>query len=88
MGEADMFVDSEGSELEYVPSYEDFASCSIGALAQYDGAMTTNETDGDSDSDDKGEPEKRPEDSYSSTDSDDVLDIVVVPSNTNSCAMV
>merc|ERR1711994_514283 len=39
--------------------------------------MTTNETDDDSDSDNKGEPEKRPEDSYSSTDSDDVLDIVV-----------
>ena len=77
MGEADMFVDSEGSELEYVPAYEDFASCSIGTLAQYDGAMTADETDDDSDSDNGGEPEKRPEDSYSSTDSDDVLDIVV-----------
>ena len=33
MGEADMFVDSEGSDLEYVPAYEDYASCSIGTLA-------------------------------------------------------
>merc|ERR1711978_865049 len=77
IGEADMFVDSEGSELEYVPAYEDFASCSIGTLAQYDGAMTADETDDDSDSDNGGEPEKRPEDSYSSTDSNDVLDMVV-----------
>merc|ERR1711923_406448 len=77
IGEADMFVDSEGSELEYVPAYEDFASSSIGTLAQFDGAMTADETDDDSNSDNGGEPEKRPEDSYSSTDSDDVLDIVV-----------
>ena len=77
MSEADMFVDSDGSELEYVPAYEDFASCSIGTLAQYDGTMTADDTDDESDSDNGGEPEKRPEESYSSTDSDDVLDIVV-----------
>merc|ERR1711978_254457 len=76
-GEADMFVDSEGSELEYVPAYEDFASSSIGTLPQFDGAMTADETDDDSDTDNRREPEKRPEDSYSSTDSDDVLDMIV-----------
>ena len=58
--EADMFVDSDGSDLEYVPAYEDFGSCSIGTLAQYDGAMTTDDTDDDSSSDNGGEPENVP----------------------------
>ena len=56
MNEAYMFVDSDGSELEYVPAYEDFASCSIGTLAQYDGTMTADDADDESDSDNGGEP--------------------------------
>ena len=60
MGEADMFVDSDGSDLEYVPSYDDFASSSIGTLAQYDGAMTENETDNESDSDNGGNQKNAP----------------------------
>ena len=60
-----------------MPAYEDFGSCSIGTLAQYDGAMTTDDTDDDSSSDNGGEPEKYPEASYSLTDSDDILDMVV-----------
>ena len=60
MGEADMFVDSDGSDLEYVPSYEDFASSSIGTLAQYDGAVTANETDNESDSDNGGNQKNAP----------------------------
>ena len=50
MDEADMFVDSDGSSLEYVPEYEDYGSCSIGTytMDQFDGAVT----DDDSSSDD------------------------------------
>ena len=51
MDEADMFVDSDGSSLEYIATtdYEDFASSSIGGLAigQFDGAMTDEEMDDD-----------------------------------------
>ena len=79
MDEADMFVDSDGSSLVYVPEYEDYGSCRIGTytMDQFDGAMTGDDTDDDSSSDDGGEPEKTPEASYSSTDSDDILDMVV-----------
>ena len=51
MDEADMFLDSDRSSLEYITTtdYEDFASSSIGGLAigQFDGAMTDEEMDDD-----------------------------------------
>ena len=66
MDEADMFLDTEGSTLEYVAGteYDDFASSSIGVfiIGQYDGVMTDSDIDTDSDDppeeEEKGEPEK------------------------------
>ena len=59
-----MFLDAEGSTLEYVAGtdYDDFASSSIGVFIINDGAMTDSNTDTDSDNppeeEEKGEPEK------------------------------
>ena len=61
MDEADMFVDSDRSSLEYIATtdYKDFASSSIGGLAidQFDGALMD---DSDPQDEEKGEPEETP----------------------------
>merc|ERR1712077_125454 len=81
MGEADMYLDSDNSSLEYVPGveYGDYGSCSIGhfTMGQFDGMAEDDNTDNEVSSDEGGEPEKTPEASYSSTDSDDIIDMVV-----------
>ena len=87
MNEADMYMDSANSSLEYVPGieYEDFGSCSIGSftMGQFDGAVEDDDTDDDASSDEGGEPEKNPEASYSSTDSDDIIYMVVEAATEN-----
>ena len=62
MGEADMYMDSDNSSLEYVPGveYEDYGSCSIGhfTMGQLDGTAEDDNTDDDVSSD-EGESQRK-----------------------------